>query len=184
MNMSAQRIHRTRRPIAAALVISVLAGAGLATPVTEARAADGNIIILREVPARTAFRPGPGELPIRAEANPGADAKAAALGAPMQSGGWVGRELTNKDIASVVTGQGGVGGAGPMDPNRLMTNGVRDGAMSSARSAGRTPYSSAGAMLTGAPGGGGGVAGAVRGAVGPATSELTNILKGTNFGAR
>jgi len=184
MNLLAQRIHGSRRPLAVALVIYIVAGLTSAIPANEASAADGDIIILREVPARTAYRPGPGDLPIRAKANPGADAKAVALGAPMQSGGWVGRELTNKDIASVVTGHGSVGSVGATDPNSLMTNGVRDGAMSGARSAGRTPYSSVGSMLTGAPGGGGGVGGAVRGAVGPATSELTNILKGTNFGAR
>lgn len=184
MSMRGQRTHRSHWPFAASLVVYALAGVGLAMPHKHARADGGDIIILREVPARTAYRPDPGELPIRAKANPGADAKAAALGMPMQSGSWVGRELTNDDIASVVTGQGSVGGTGPLGLNGLMTNGARDGAMSGARSAGRTPYSSVGSMLTGAPGGGGGVTGAVGGAVGSATGELTNVLKGTNFGLR
>jgi len=165
-----------------ALVIYVLAGLAPAILAKEASAADGDIIILREVPPRTAYRPGPGELPIRAMANPGADTKAAVRGLT-QSGAWVGRELTNKDIASVVTGQGVIGGPDPMGLD-LITNGVRTGAMSGARSTGRTPYSSVGSMLTGAPGGGGGVAGAVNGAVGSATSELTSVLKRAPFGVR
>jgi hypothetical protein len=75
-----------------------------------ARADGGEMIIIRQVPARPAYRAG-GEGPVTSAIDVANDDKVlGALGLNRHPGGHIGRELNDRDIAGVVTGEraGGV----------------------------------------------------------------------------
>lgn len=184
MNLLGQRIQATGWSLRAAIIVYVVAIVASLLIFEHAQAADGDFIILREVPARTAYRPGPAPGPVRAKTNINHEVATTSGLAVNGSGGVVARELTDGQAASIVSGHSGPGGVNNFLTDGLAATGARDGAMANARSAGRTPYSAVNSMLTGAPGGGGGVAGAVGGAVGATTGELSSILKGTAFTVR
>lgn len=155
-----------------AMVLSVTALFAMLFPLGALRAEDGDFIILREVPPRTAHRPGVVPGPVRAKISVSSEAAAphpTSMG--QDTGGFAARELTDGQSALVVSGRAGPGASQSVWLDGLNATGTRDGVMAHARPGGPTPYSAVHSLLTGAPGGRG-----VAGAVGGATGELAVVL--------
>lgn len=137
------------------LMIAILSGCSMvAGLLPQAWSNDGDIIIVRKVEPRTAFRPGSG--PVSAKANPGQSAQNA-IGLNRYPGGTVGHELSDNEFASVASGV-------PMSTGTLAARsaGMVGTRNDSAIGMGGSMGLNAGSMMTGSMGGGaGGTAGAM-----------------------
>ncbi len=154
-------------------VIAIAAASVSTAWMSSAWSHPGDIVIVRKVEPRTAFRPGDG--PVTAKANPGQQVRNN-LGLNQYPGGTVGRELTNNEFANVATGV----------PIRTGTLAARSAGMTGAQSSAVTGVGggsyglAAGSMMTGSMGGGG--AGGTAGAMAQqATGQVMDALKGMGF---
>jgi hypothetical protein len=131
----------------------------------------GDIVIVRKVEPRTAFRAGDG--PVTAKTNPGRQVQNN-LGLNQYPGGTVGHELSNSEFANVATGV----------PMRTGTLAARSAGIAGAQGNAITGVGgggiTAGSMMTGTMGGGG--AGGTAGAMAQqATGQVMDALKGIGF---
>lgn len=133
----------------------------------------GDVVIVRKVEPRTAFRPGDG--PVTAKTNPGRQVQDN-LGLDQHRGGTVGRELTHNEFANVATGV----------PMRTGTLAARSAGMAGAQTGAATGVGggshglAAGSLMTGSMGAGG--AGGGAGAMAQqAAGQVMDALKGAGF---
>ena len=122
--------------------------------VPQVHAADHDLVITREVPARTAYRQG-GQGPVRASADTSPDDRVnSALGIRGRDGGHIGRELSDRDFAGVVTGEGRGGvtqrALAPLTGNTPATAGASGGGGSPTHNAPNTLFGNVPGMSGGA----------------------------------
>jgi len=163
--------HPIRRYTAAAALLCSPFLVGVHVGLTpNAHAADQDLVITREVPARTAYRQG-GQGPVRASADTSPDDRVnSALGIKGRDGGHIGRELSDRDYAGVVTGEGR---AGITQRALAPLTGTAERA-AGASGAGGSAYNAPSSMFSNIPGGSGGAVPTSR--ITNATGEIGNTL--------